>query len=731
MKTYQYIIGGVFFLLIGVSSCSREEVYTQEVKEGNVPIQLAGILPQAAGDCGEAGTQEYNNIYLSATVDNSGTPGKYFFQDKPFQDNLTLHPFVEGNTNANDIALQNPLYYPLEGKGLRLFAHTGKLDENKNLTLNAGKEGKYDYLISNGTDGEGTLSSSNSESTILTFRHIMTKFFVDIVTDSDPSDAPDPAPTSIEITLKKNLAASTGVYALTATENATNSTGNYTLHKGINYLVPNGSVLADHSSSTNSIYPIESLKIDDYTAEAADLATLALRPASGNTNEKVELKPGYAYKITFNIKRLKVTAITFKMIDWDTVVVGNENSSYVPAELKLNLGTYLQAEAKDTITKVVLHTDAGDNKQYVGDIIYKAGVPLGQFVSLPTAVESVDLYTSRGLLIAGVNPDSGTYGDDLTTVDNTTDKNITISLSKGGMRTLSYGTNSPTNPYLVETALQFVNISKETGNTVYYQQKNDIDLASLQAPFSPIGTFEGTYDGNGKRILYASFSGSGLFASNSGTIQNIRIASGKITATGTHAGSICGKNETGGKIMACINEAQLHGSASFVGGICGENNGEITACLNTGDLFTGSQYSAGICGENKNGDSGAITACVNVGMMNRSSSNMAGICGTTVSGTGILKTCYWLTGTAKKYSGNDYTVSDTEVAVSGEYMPANVDDVADLSPQKLRDGHNSEESTKTSDILSTACKSTDYKFTYAVKANGCVWPMPVKKISNP
>lgn len=722
MNKYQYIIS-TFLLCIGISSCSNDDVFTQQVKEGNVPISLSGALP-LSNDCGDAGATTYNNIFLSAKVDKGGEPDIEYFKNKAFE-SMALPQYVPGNSNATDITLKEALNYPLDNIGLHLFAHSGQTDDAGQLKLTAGSgsstDNSKDFIISNGADGKGTLGSSASPSTTLTFRHIMTKVYVDVVL-SDESDKPVSDPKSISITLNDKLAALNGNYSITSgpTSTATDSKNNYSLQKGINYLIPNGSVLADHTSGTNNIFPIKTLVIDDYTANSADLSNLALTPAKDNSHKKIELLPGYAYKLTFNIKRLKVTSITFEMLSWDKIILGNENSSYIPAKLNMDLGSYEQTVDKDTITKAVLHTN--DNKQYVGKVIYDAGKPVGQFVFLPAVgtMSKVDLYTSQGLLIAGVEANSYAAAG-----SSTTDKDITVSLSPGGMKTKDGKACSEANPYLVETPLQFINLSKETTGT-YFQQVNDLDLESLNVAFTPIATFSGVYDGNGKRILNATFNGNGLFATNSGTIKNIRIASGKITAKGTHAGSICGTNESTGSIIACINEAQIHGTATHAGGICGKNSGTITACLNTGDIFTGTSYSAGICGENANANTGAITACVNVGMMNRASSKMAGICGTTTNGTSILKTCYWLTGTAKKYSGNDVSVNDTEVAVHG-YTPDGADDIADLSPQKLREDHGTEETNTTSGLLSTACNSTGYKFTYAVKTNGCVWPMPVKK----
>lgn len=737
MNKYQFIIS-IFLLCTGISSCSSDDMLTQQVKEGNVPISLSGALP-LSNDCGDAGATTYDNIFLSAKVDKAGEPDIEYFKNKAFKQ-MELPQYVEGNTNADNISLKEALTYPLGNIGLHLFAHSGKVTDVGNLELTAGRgvddkgdsDNSKDFIISNGDNGKGTLGSSEKPSTTLTFRHIMTKIYVDVVLN-DETDKPVSDPESIKITLTDGLAALNGNYPINSesTGTATDNEGNYSLQKGINYLIPNGKVLADHSSGANTIHPIKALIIDDYTADLNDLANLTLTPVQNNSSEKVELLPGYAYKITFNIKRLKVTSITFEMLPWEKVVLGSENSSYVPAKLNMNLGNYNQIfDKKDTITKVVLHTS---DKQYVGNIIYNSTTPIGQFVSLPAAggtAPTVDLYTSQGLLIAGVTANSYAVNS------STTDRDITVSLSAGGMKTKDGNAYSEANPYLVETPLQFMNLYKETTGT-FFQQANDLDFESLNVAFIPITSFSGTYDGNGKRILNATFSGNGLFATNNGTIKNIRIASGKIAATSGYAGSICGTNETNetsgtsGNIVACINEAQIHGTATHAGGICGKNSGTITACLNTGDIFTGSSYSGGICGENMNTDTEAITACVNVGMMNRESTNMAGICGTTATGTSILKTCYWLTGTAKKYSGNDVSVDDTEVAVHG-YTPVGTDDVADLSPQMLRNEKLTDSSKTTTELLDGAIPTNwnTYEFTYAVKTNGCVWPMPVKK-SNP
>ena len=759
---HNYLIGGLLLFATALGSCSdtQTDLTDQPVTEGNTPILLTGILSRATGcDDGTTTTPTYSNLHLSADTDNGTNNTPNYFYDVKI-DNVTL-PLTA--TEDKETLKTDPLFYPL-GAGLRFFAYSGTIGKDgRSMKLTAGnaddKDDKidHDFILSNGTvgkedEGKGIYGDEQTKGNILlTFRHVMTKIFVGVEVDKEGNDNDDnehvnPDPETIKITLNDGLAVASGDYPITAkatpgtgSTDVTNQQGSYTLQKGVNYLVPNGAVLYDQ---TKSIKPISKIVIDDYS-DATNCKTLSITPATGASNT-IQLRPGQAYGIFLKIKRLKVTEITFTKVDWDTVDLRSENSSYVPAKLNLNLGNYNQSADKDTITKVILHnSENGVEKQYVGNILYEetsqGKKPVGQFVNLPTATNAptkVDLYTSQGLLVAGVTPDASSYKD---ASSSTTDKDITISLSAGGMKTVSgsdYNANS--NPYAVQTPIQFSNMGKDL--TASYRQSTDLDLETLTTAFTPIGSataFSGTYDGNGKRILHATFSGNGLFATNSGTLKNIRIASGIITATGTHAGSICGINEAAGKIVACINEAQIHGTATYAGGICGKNSGSIIACLNTGDIFTGSSYSGGICGENESSTQGAITACVNVGMMNRNSTNMAGICGvvTATTKTSLLKTCYWLTGTAKKkYDDNLWGNDKTEVAANindnTHYSPDNADDVADLSPQKLRDKNTSEEAedkNKTTALLSTACQSTDYKFTYAVETNGCVWPMPVKK----
>ena len=96
--------------------------------------------------------------------------------------------------------------------------------------------------------------------------------------------------------------------------------------------------------------------------------------------------------------------------------------------------------------------------------------------------------------------------------------------------------------------------------------------------------FTGILDGNGHKIYGLKCTGArgGLIDSNYGTIKNITIASGEISATTEISGTICAANW--GTISNCKNYATV----SAGGGICGINwFGTIEFCYNAGRVCDG------------------------------------------------------------------------------------------------------------------------------------------------
>lgn len=183
-----------------------------------------------------------------------------------------------------------------------------------------------------------------------------------------------------------------------------------------------------------------------------------------------------------------------------------------------------------------------------------------------------------------------------------------------------------------------------------------------------INSFSGIFEGNGHTIkgLYiktTAKSAAGIFAINSGTVRNLKLAQcfvegqadvgcicgvnngtvencsvsdGYVLTKEENAGGICGRNN--GKISGCHNNGakdnaeavRCNANAESAGGICGLNSGEIVACVNRANVFslTDEKELGGIAGKCE--ASGLIHGCLNTGTLSRnggSISEIGGICG--------------------------------------------------------------------------------------------------------
>lgn len=613
----------------------------------------------------------------------------------------------------------NP-HYPLGGVALRLFAYSGTADSNGNITLTSGTTtATRDQVISNNgytvsqgvidesNEGKGTLGSSADPAELMRFRHVMTKLTVTVrVDDTEDPDHVDPVPDVVEFALK-NIIYGKGSYSIYAkpTDVAANPYNDYVVKKGKNYLVPTGANLAGKKFS--------SLRIDDYTATAEDLNNFVIAPLGSDT--EMLLMPGYAYNLVITVQRLKVTGITLNKVDWNTEVVDQDYLVYNPKELALNIGDYQITDSDDEIEKIVLHTT--DDKMYVGKQADNSTAI--HFITLPPAgtVDSVDLYTPNGLMLS--------CPIQLSQYDETT---LNIPMSIGGMlRQDPLSPNGSGNPYLVTTAVQFLNVSKEP--SAHYKQIVKIDMEALinddMVPFTGFPTFSGVYDGNGQGISNLDIQGPGLFNINSGIIRNVRVCSGSLDASGqTNAGFICGQNS--GYVVACFNYGSIMTAGNYSGGICGENSGYIIACVNAGNIHAGAA-SGGICGNNTNTADGTITACVNVGIVTRMASPIGGIVGQSVATPNeVVRTGYWLVGTSEIVIGSpEYAVGSRN---TGVYQ------TGDLSPEMLMDiypaGQEPPQTTVellNAELAGVLIWSDMYEFVIDRVATGSVWPVPVLK----
>ena len=151
--------------------------------------------------------------------------------------------------------------------------------------------------------------------------------------------------------------------------------------------------------------------------------------------------------------------------------------------------------------------------------------------------------------------------------------------------------------------------------------------ASAKKPWTSIGKFTGTFDGDGHTIsgLYLNAGnlgptdqGLGLFTmvGEGGTVENLTVK-GKIDGTnaGVVVGGIAGKNN-GGTISNCTSIVDITGSVdSPVGGIVGSSeSGTIENCRNTGSInVTCSSSEIGIGGIVGQTSNGTVKTCENTG----------------------------------------------------------------------------------------------------------------------
>lgn len=710
---YKYMAA---FLLVGlVVSCSPDALDVP-LTEGDVPVEVTGMLTRALGDATDPGHGELittgnplkayreRSFYLSARTTDA-TPANYFLNQK-----ITIGTNQDEGRNE----LDGTVYYPLGQKEIDLTAHTGGTATDAGvITLNAGTTQTNDYLFGKGTDDTGVVVSGKSDDPIeyITFKHLMTRVDVKIEVAGDIVDT---KPTSMTIEFARSGAngaiVNRGNYNIFSGGNATNSANGAYAFSDISttltthYLVPNGANLTEYTEQI-----ISSLRIDDYVADSQDLQDLRF-PKTDKGNDFI-LNPGLAYELTFVINRLKIVDIQLTLKDW-TTVEANTDWDYDPYTVTLNTGTEYDNNADQSkISKMVLlHTNtAGETYQYIGAGKLEDEVNKIDFVTLPDNLSgdtlTAALYTEQGLL--AYNMGITISGNDFTVLD----------MGKYGMKKAS---DTEGDYFEVSTSLQLGQLISDKNKTEgeRYVLVDDLDMEHTTYAITPASFPAGSIlDGNGHDIIHLEVKGNGVFTDNYGTLRNVRIASGLIEGTlpNTPMGAICQVNH--GVIEAVVNQAYIQPAEGheIVGGIAGENgeNGTILATVNTGDVLGGTTV-GGIVGENKNPSAGAIKASINIGLLNKEATTLGGIIGTSVVGTtddGIVNTCAWLTGTARK----DQSISN-ELAVGNDPEGGTDDMSADLAASRIR-------STEAIGILNGASGGWEFNLI----ENRSSWPIALSK----
>lgn len=150
--------------------------------------------------------------------------------------------------------------------------------------------------------------------------------------------------------------------------------------------------------------------------------------------------------------------------------------------------------------------------------------------------------------------------------------------------------------------------------TKKYRLMQDIDCGGME--WTPIGTFEGVFDGNGYVISNFVITGgksyAGLFSNNEGTITNL-------------------------KVTDFIINVETSDYDIYAGGIVARNNGKIVNCSATGTITAKKTtdsgwgiYAGGIVGEDSSYDGGEISncsACVTMTIDSKDSAYIGGLIG--------------------------------------------------------------------------------------------------------
>lgn len=217
------------------------------------------------------------------------------------------------------------------------------------------------------------------------------------------------------------------------------------------------------------------------------------------------------------------------------------------------------------------------------------------------------------------------------------------------------GKGTKESPYLISTVNDMVRLSEDVANYITYEGKYfkvivpELDFKNVK--YSSIGTDNYYYDhkeGRNKHAcFYGSFDGQGVIIKNlilddttiscvglfgkviRGDIMNITIDSSCSIQGGGYVGGIVGDYQGGGsnnpQIINCVNNANISGKGSYVGGIAGRQSCAVVNCVNTGNI-TGYNNLGGIVGYNSSSWA-QILSCQSSGNVTGSGEKIGGITG--------------------------------------------------------------------------------------------------------
>lgn len=229
----------------------------------------------------------------------------------------------------------------------------------------------------------------------------------------------------------------------------------------------------------------------DYTGEESINATFSVENAS------VELK----------IQTTDVSGLTEATLSFDeSSTMGFTSSKEFTAD---GVGTYtMQKSMTAALT-------AGENNEYTISFIPTVSeTPATMNISLKAAKASGD-YTYK------------------TKKEISSSSNYDVEIKSENVDNSLFGAGTEESPYIIDNVDKFMGMTETTDR--FYQLSRDLDFTDIE--FTPIATFDGTFDGNGMTIsklkLELTDGNGGLFAINNGIIKNLTASNVVITQDGT------------------------------------------------------------------------------------------------------------------------------------------------------------------------------------------------------
>lgn len=582
---------------------------------------LAGVDP---------GVNDGSNITLDGTAaTRSWSEECYPFKLYTFQQGTAVWggtPIINGAESFYVIAdhkITTSRPWPTDGSKMRFVGvmrtGDGGASGSAHTTVSVDANGDFELLAGDGDNNDMLLSNNltagkNDTDKKMSFRHVMAQLVIELQAD--------PSITGVNQVTGTIAAGKTkGMYNAFAADANTLATGGEAAYNigldntldldtpgeetatVIHYLVPDGSLV---EKLTN--VEVNGVEVGDvqFVDENDD-------PAS------FELKPGVSYTLTLVLNTRGISNAILSLGAWNQETITGEaeanfsdkriNVKWDPAGADVT-SLELVGTDKSVFTASVVKEDDGEG--------YAEGA------------------TEISMTIAKVY---GYYGD--TRVEMTVPEGHT----DAGDRLWAFTDATIDAPAEIElqrvliatsTQLKAIDNGSGAGLAKHHCQVSDVDM-STEPDWYPIGKktdarFKGSYVGGGYKIhnftntTIPATSVYGLFGYNEGLIADVHVASGNIKG-GRFSGVICARNQAGGLVRDCINEANITAFDYAVGGVIGINiEGKVIGCINKGtatidDSAPAKYYLGGVIGWNY---TASVEKCINYGTVTAKDSYVYG-----------------------------------------------------------------------------------------------------------